>query len=224
MTFMLHWKTNMPDSVKEMQCLETAKQVMMEHPHIFMHPPRDPTRINMVLDKLREVWERNPELRLAQLVVNAAGEIQPCPDIFYLEDDALLRGLATFDAMATPAEANTVPKNNQPVDEVAMPPSDNTDMLDAVYLAATLEHVIVALEAARRSLRYARTEFESLATEHVLPPEYPKAYAQMADSLRRTEQSIQMAENENMELAIIRTLPPEHIGRARDGHRHSKHD
>lgn len=102
-----------------------------------------------------------------------------------------------FDAMAAPAKANAVLENSQPIDDVAMPPSDSIDMLDAVYFAATLAHVIEELETARRSIRYARTEFESLTTEPVLAPEYRKAYAQMADSLRRTEQAIQLAENEN---------------------------
>lgn len=68
---------------------------------------------------------------------------------------------------------------------------------DAVYFAATLERVTKELRTARQSISYARTEFESLTIEPVLPSEYQKAYAQMADSLRLTEQAIQVAENEN---------------------------
>ena len=188
----------MSDSTEEKPFLETVNKAITEHKNRFMHSPRDPARIPVVLDKLREVWEKSPNLRLAQLVVNAAG--QPCPDIFNLEDDTLLRGLAALDAMTTPAEAIAVANNNQPVDKAAARPSDSNDLLDAVYLTATLEHVIQELEAARRSIRYARKEFESLTTEPVLAPEYRKAYAQMADSLRCTEQAIEVAANENSKL------------------------
>jgi uncharacterized protein YihD (DUF1040 family) len=177
---------------------------------MFIHSPRDPARINVVLAKLREVWERNPDLRLAQLVVNAAAARQPCPDIFNLEDEVLLHGLAAFDAMATPAKAIATPANSQQINEVAIPPSDNNLLLDAVYFAATLKHVIEELRTARRSLRYARTEFESLTTEPVLAPEYRKAYAQLAESLRRTEQAIQTAENENQDLDDWISIPHPH--------------
>lgn len=197
---MLHGKTNMPDSAEEKLFLETVNKAITEHQKMFMHSPRDPARITVVLDKLREVWERNPDLRLAQLVVNAAGASQPCPEIFNLEDDAFLRSLAAFDAMTTPTEAIAAPQISRLIDEMARPPGDNNDPFDAVYFAATLEHVRAELEAARRSIRYTRTEFESLTTEPVLAPEYRKAYAQMVDALRRAEQAIEVAANENMKL------------------------
>lgn len=71
---------------------------------------------------------------------------------------------------------------------------------DAVCFAATQERVMKELKTAKWSISSTRTEFESLTTEPVLAPEYRKAYAQMADSLRRTEQAIQLAENENKKL------------------------
>lgn len=167
---------------------------------LFMPAPGDPARIHLVLDKLRKVWEQNPDLRLAQLVVNAAGTSQPCPDIFFLEDDVLQRDLAAFDAMTTAAQAIAIPENSLIIEEVATPPSDNHELLDAVYFAGTLEHVIQELETAKRSIRYARTGFESLTTEPVLAPEYRQAYAHMADSLKRSEQAIEVAANENKKL------------------------
>lgn len=45
-------------------------------------------------------------------------------------------------------------------------------LLDAVYFAATQGRVIEQLEQAMRSVRHARTEFESLKSEQVLAPEY----------------------------------------------------
>ena len=119
----------MPDSAEEKLFLETVNKVITGHPNMFRHPSRDPARIHMVLDKLREVWEKNPNLRLVQLLVNAAGASQPCRDMFNLEDDILLRDLAAFDAMTTPEQAITIPENSQPIDQVVAPSNDNVDLL-----------------------------------------------------------------------------------------------
>lgn len=96
------------DSPGEKQFFEIAKKAIMKHPDVFRRTPRDAARINVVLDKLREVWERNPDLRLAQLIVNAAGAIGPCSDIFYLEDEVLLHGLATLETMSPPVDGKSV--------------------------------------------------------------------------------------------------------------------
>ena len=70
---------------KNKQILELATKAITSHPEIFMRAGRDPTRINGVVNKLREVWERNPDLRLAQLVFNVSGATQPYPEIFHLD-------------------------------------------------------------------------------------------------------------------------------------------
>ena len=54
---------------------------------------RDPARIERVLATLRRVWEQNPDLRLGQLVVIATKPDEPCPEVFHVEDEVLLRGL-----------------------------------------------------------------------------------------------------------------------------------
>lgn len=54
---------------------------------------RDPARIDELLAALRAAWAESPDLRLGQLVVNAVRPTQPCPEVFYAEDDALLQGL-----------------------------------------------------------------------------------------------------------------------------------
>ncbi len=54
---------------------------------------RDPSRIDEVLAALRDVWVSSPDLRLGQLIVNAVRPSDPCPEIFYIEDDVLLKGL-----------------------------------------------------------------------------------------------------------------------------------
>jgi uncharacterized protein YihD (DUF1040 family) len=97
----------------EKQLLEIAKKVVMRLSDLHMHPPRDPARINVVLDKLREVWGRNPDLRLAQLILNAAGAVGPCSDFFYLEDEVLLHGLAILEAMESPAGGKSVSQTDK---------------------------------------------------------------------------------------------------------------
>ncbi|RJP64420.1 MAG: DUF1040 family protein [Comamonadaceae bacterium] len=58
---------------------------------------RDPHRIHEVLAALKRIWELEPDLRLGQLVVNAARPAEPCPEIFHLEDDKLLEGLLRYE-------------------------------------------------------------------------------------------------------------------------------
>lgn len=50
-------------------------------------------RSEALLAALREAWLRHPEQRLGQLLVNAANPKTPCPELFYLEDQALLERL-----------------------------------------------------------------------------------------------------------------------------------
>ena len=54
---------------------------------------RDPARIDQILDLLREVWARSPDLRLGQLIVNAVRPREPCPEVFSVEDTVLARRL-----------------------------------------------------------------------------------------------------------------------------------
>lgn len=55
---------------------------------------RDPQRITVLLDLIRAEWERAPDLRLGQLLVNAVhaatGRPPETRDVFYLEDDRLI--------------------------------------------------------------------------------------------------------------------------------------
>lgn len=47
---------------------------------------RDPDRIPIILDKLRNLWQKYPDLRLGQLITMFFGN----KDIFYIEDDKVL--------------------------------------------------------------------------------------------------------------------------------------
>lgn len=51
---------------------------------------RDPNRIPDVLQELKLIWEKNPDLRLTQLILN----LQKLDnDLYYVEDDALIEQL-----------------------------------------------------------------------------------------------------------------------------------
>ena len=53
---------------------------------------RNPKRIDVVLDELREYWVKNPDLRLGQIIANCVraydGRLN-C-DAFFIEDDIML--------------------------------------------------------------------------------------------------------------------------------------
>lgn len=55
---------------------------------------RDPKRIDSILNQLREVWEKVPDWRLGQLIVNAVEPKEPNPEIFAVEDSRLQHLLA----------------------------------------------------------------------------------------------------------------------------------
>lgn len=66
--------------------------------------PRNAERIDIVLSALRAYWLANPDLRLGQMVVNAAGTADP----FYVEDDqmsAMWREWAETHSTPMPAKA-----------------------------------------------------------------------------------------------------------------------
>jgi uncharacterized protein YihD (DUF1040 family) len=64
---------------------------------------RDPNRIDVILNRVRLVWKRYPDLRLAQIIVNAAKmtEYQDGSQsrIFYIEDDDLVRGIEMLEKL-----------------------------------------------------------------------------------------------------------------------------
>ncbi len=55
---------------------------------------RDPDRIDPLLAKLGEAWKRHPDLRLGQLLVALVKPSEACPEVFYIEDDELLKRLS----------------------------------------------------------------------------------------------------------------------------------
>lgn len=55
---------------------------------------RDPERIDEILEEIKAIWKRHPDMRLGQLLVNL---LDPSPNrLFYVEDDILAKQLADF--------------------------------------------------------------------------------------------------------------------------------
>jgi len=57
---------------------------------------RDPARIPRILDLIREIWCKAPDLRLSQLVMNALGVAY---DPYFIEDDDLEKALKEYKKM-----------------------------------------------------------------------------------------------------------------------------
>jgi hypothetical protein len=71
---------------------------------------RNPARIDGILAAIKAAWEKCPDLRLGQLVVNAASPKQPCPAVFHIEDQALVDKInAMVDSEAQPMPATKDP-------------------------------------------------------------------------------------------------------------------
>ena len=59
---------------------------------------RDPARIDQILELIGNLWKEHPDLRLTQLIINAAQPKDPCPELYQLEDTALARKIRNFAA------------------------------------------------------------------------------------------------------------------------------
>lgn len=51
---------------------------------------RDPNRIPVMLEVIRQIWTANPDLRLGQLIGNSIDDVRR---LYYLEDDKMLANL-----------------------------------------------------------------------------------------------------------------------------------
>ncbi len=51
--------------------------------------PRDPQRIDRMVELLRQAWHLFPDERLTQVLINAAEAHEGCGSLFYLENDKM---------------------------------------------------------------------------------------------------------------------------------------
>lgn len=56
---------------------------------------RDPARIDWIIEELRQAWENSPDVRLGQLIHNAASMASKgiVIDLYSIDDDDILAGL-----------------------------------------------------------------------------------------------------------------------------------
>jgi len=74
---------------------------------------RDINRIEPILELVRELWIAYPDLRLGQLILNAAViSGWKTNDVFYIEDDQLAHGIKALKEGAH-NEADTQKKKNE---------------------------------------------------------------------------------------------------------------
>jgi hypothetical protein len=58
--------------------------------------PRDPKRIDKMVDLLREAWHLFPDERLTQLVINTTDTNHNCGPVCYMEDHEMERRLQSL--------------------------------------------------------------------------------------------------------------------------------
>ena len=54
---------------------------------------RNQKRIPEILNELERIWKEYPDLRLGQIIMIATRPKNPCPEVFYIEDDNIFEGL-----------------------------------------------------------------------------------------------------------------------------------
>ena len=53
---------------------------------------RNPDRIDKILNEIKNIWEKYPDLRLGQLLCNVLRD----PALYYVEDDQLVESLKKY--------------------------------------------------------------------------------------------------------------------------------
>lgn len=53
---------------------------------------RDPKRIDKILKEISDIWHKNPDLRLGQLICNVVRD----PALYYVEDEMLVEAIKRF--------------------------------------------------------------------------------------------------------------------------------
>lgn len=64
---------------------------------------RNPKRIPIILKEIEKYWEKYPDLRLGQIIINLntlLSENTHETDLFYLEDERLVEGLKLMDKLS----------------------------------------------------------------------------------------------------------------------------
>lgn len=65
---------------------------------------RNPERIDRVLEDLRRIWKKSPDLRLGQVIIGCVqqkvlGRSVQTNDVFYIEDEKLQAGMKIYEGL-----------------------------------------------------------------------------------------------------------------------------
>src|SRR5688572_22661678 len=83
------------DSIHRQRCTKCRRHtfVFNSHENEEVLIPRDPKRIDRMIELLREAWRLFPDERLTQLVINITDTNHDCGPVYYMEDVELERRL-----------------------------------------------------------------------------------------------------------------------------------
>ena len=70
---------------------------------------RDKNRIPKILNELELIWKDNPDLRLGQIIMIATRPKNPCPEVFYIEDEDILKGIQSIGQRSKSSEKKRTP-------------------------------------------------------------------------------------------------------------------
>lgn len=57
---------------------------------------KDKKRISKIIEEVKKVWLRFPNLRLGQLIINAIENEKVQPDLYYIEDEKMIEVLKDY--------------------------------------------------------------------------------------------------------------------------------
>ena len=60
----------------------------------------------LILRELEKIWNENPDLRLGQLIMMATRPKGTCPEVFYIEDEDMLKGIMAIGRKVEKPEDN----------------------------------------------------------------------------------------------------------------------
>lgn len=53
-------------------------------------------QIDELISDLKDKWKKNPDMRFGQFVVNIIQSSEPCPDVFYIQDERFYEKLKKY--------------------------------------------------------------------------------------------------------------------------------
>ena len=70
---------------------------------------RDKNRIPKILNELELIWKDNPDFRLGQIIMIETRPKNPCPEVFYIEDEDILKGIQSIGQRSKSSEKKRTP-------------------------------------------------------------------------------------------------------------------